>query len=180
MDPSIHHAYLNKKHYRFRNEVRNAFLWNVIVILPISIASLLFGIFAPGECASETILTPLTFLIGFGIFYFIAMPLILSVQCLLWKGIITKVPQRFVYIQLFYAILGYCWFIVGAYIIFVANIKCIEEGSLHAIFALVIWTTSLVHSIYKLCCMCNSRNLEYKNRYFDYNQNVIANSNMIC
>lgn len=53
------------------------------------------------------------------------------------------------------AIFSIVWFIIGAIILFDANIECINEGSVSVIFALVLWCISAYHI---LVCCCSHKN----------------------
>jgi len=69
-------------------------------------------------------------------------------------GCMVLSSALFIYLQVLFS---FCWFIVGAIILFRSNIACINEGGVVIIYALVMWCLA-TFSIIKDCCSGKKKN----------------------
>ena len=127
-------------------------------VVGMGLVTLILGLTHPGECdiTDKMGLNIADYLVIQGILMLqplIVCPLILSLICCsktLALGIYAV--YRFIY-----RVSVFVMFIIGAIILFRSNTPCIDAGSSHVVYALVIWILSAIH---ELSCSYHSRKRE--------------------
>ena len=144
----------DKESYKFD------FFYTLCIVIPLGIASLVMGIYAPGSCDNTDItnITVAKYLIGIGI-----SDLVVHIPSVFYLYFLMKNHNISLYsvnklgcIALFYVMFTLCWFFIGAFVLFRSNKDCINEGSPHVIFALVMWILSLVDLVRCCCSSCTT------------------------
>ena len=113
--------------------------------LSLSITSTVLGAMRPGNCdtTDDMGLNVGDYLLGsgiFGIVYCVLLALFYSMVIL--DIAVVGATVGITFISILGALYGLAWFIVGAIILYRGNIECIKEGSIHVIYALVMWCIS--------------------------------------
>ena len=145
-----------------KNKYKVSFFWNIIIALPLAVISLLLGIFHPGECdyVDETNLTVAKYLLAIGIADLVVLIPLTFYYYLLWKEIVKTIPGRLACFIIWYGAFIFCWFIIGACVLFRTNRECINKGSSHVIFGLVMWIITLINMVYMCCCSSTPKSPE--------------------
>lgn len=124
----------------------------LIVLLgyPIFIACIVLGVQKPGACdhKDDMGLDVGDWLLGTGITYITLITILLGKLFYLYMsgmkyGSTSKILDLILIIAS--ALFGIAWTICGGVILFRSNIDCINDGSNHVIFALVIWCFSVLN-----------------------------------
>jgi hypothetical protein len=117
-----------------------------IIVFPLSIASIVLGTTHPGTCDVTDVmgLNVSQYLLGLGIASLVMSVSILIVLILMacspTAGAIAAIPL--IIMKVLNILFGLAWFIVGGVILYRSNINCIHVGSVHVIYALVLWCIS--------------------------------------
>lgn len=128
----------------------------VIVILPLSIATVVIGALAPGPCDHVDVmgLDVAQYLLGLGIASLVTcVIMIISYILLMFESNIVAGVGGIVLIiiSILNALFGIAWFIIGGIVLFRGNIDCIRNSSMHVVYALVLWCLSAFY-FFKNCC----------------------------
>lgn len=131
-----------------RNTVLKRLQWHLIIILPLSIACILFATIFIGPCDQsiiENLYAREYLLILGGIdLSVVIMFLILSLFYITNKALYVARPL-FVLVSDIDMLFNAIWLIMGGFILFIDNRDCIRTGSAHVVFALVAWILSFIH-----------------------------------
>lgn len=133
-----------------------------VVMLPLGITSTVLGVKQPGSCDYEDSmgLDVGQYLLGMGIASIITCCLLSFSYILLLTDAAEMIGAVFIMvITILNVLFGFAWFIIGAVILFRSNIDCINNGSSHVIYALVLWCISAFLML-KDCCSVKSKNRE--------------------
>lgn len=136
----------------------------------ITLPSIIVGAVAPCECDNTDPmgLNVAQYLLGFGIFSLIFNFSMAIIYLILFfkENILLIFILPFIIIA--NTIIFIAWFVIGAMILFRSNIECINSGSCHVIFALVVWFLS-TFGIFCRCCGNDPINdTKNKNRLFNF------------
>lgn len=128
----------------------------IIVVLPLSIATIVIGAVAPGPCDHVDImgLDVSQYLLGLGIASLVSCAVMIVSYILLMfeSDIVAGVGGIIlIIISVVNVLFGIAWFIVGGVVLFRGNIDCIRNSSMHVVYALVLWCLSAFHFL-KNCC----------------------------
>jgi hypothetical protein len=114
----------------------------LFIILPIGIISIIMGAISPGSCdyTSSMNLNITQYLLGLGIANVITcVALIIFCVRRLYKPSSKMAINGLIIVAIVNTIFGIAWFIIGGIILFENNKDCILNGSVHIIYALVLW-----------------------------------------
>ena len=141
------------------NKIMKGVLIGAIICLSIfgiglGITSVVIGSLSPGDCDFEDTmgLDVGQYLIGLGVFSIVVtMVSIILLILLICEVEPVPVGIALVVVNVISILFGTAWFIVGGIILFRGNIDCIKDGSMHVIYALVLWCLSALNIIFNLC-----------------------------
>ena len=125
---------------------------NFVVSIPLGIANIVLGAVHPGMCdfKDKMGLDVSQYLLGLGIATIITSALI-TILIILYAMTENNIILGFLIGMYIVVILfGIAWTVVGGIILFRGNIACIKSASAHVIYALVIWSLSILS-----CCFSN-------------------------
>lgn len=132
-----------------------------VIMLPLGIASTVLGFQKPGSCDYKDAmgLDVGQYLVGLGISSIaltIAMIVLMAIA-LTKESVVAGVILAIVHVL--GSLFGLAWFIVGAIILFRGNIECINNASVHVIYALVLWCFSACGVIYSCTRVGDIKNI---------------------
>lgn len=128
----------------------------VFVSLPLAITSIILGATTPGNCDYTDVmgLDVGQYLLGLGISSItVTIVLILLIASFLLDMKNIGIVCITLCVSVLSVFFGLCWFIIGAVILFRGNIECINSGSSHVIYALVLWSVSAFNLLLNCCCI---------------------------
>jgi len=125
----------------------------LVLTLPLAITTIVMGAIKPGNCdkTDEMNLNVSTYLIVNGSTNLIFS--IIIVTCLFCIYFEKKQTLFLLILTIFlilYVLFSTAWLIIGGVILFRSNIECIKEESTHVIFALALWSISILQILIKL------------------------------
>lgn len=134
-------------------------IFQIILLFPLAITSIVLGANSSKSC---DITDPMGLNVGTYLIINGTVSIITTIICIALNIFLLFGCKNNFYVWTFYLVIllcifGFCWFIVGAVILFRSNIECINKHSVHVIFALVMWCIS-AFNILQNCCDCGTNN----------------------
>lgn len=139
----------------------------ILFAIPTGIISIVIAFLKPGNCdkVDYSGFDVSTYLMGFGfsnviVSLFIIFQLIINSVAKYFKMLnLTKtIPLNIAVLQIIYGLFNIIWFIIGGIVLFRSNIECINSGSAHVIYALVLWCLSVCNIFINTFCQYKERN----------------------
>jgi hypothetical protein len=112
-----------------------------VIIIPLAVISIILGTLAPGNCDNKDDMgiNVATYLLTGGIVGLVVNVIVAFNILISWRTDMDELSTQTKNVIKIYSLFSFCWFIIGAVILFRSNISCINSHSSHVIFALVMW-----------------------------------------